>query len=473
MDVSRNGTDIALRTPFSPTHDLVQVLHGIAPGDPSRNNPVDFRLAGLQRKGHPDIWHVDQVLAYSTDECSPFVINGDDIGGNHGHGCAVRVRIPAHGLSCREVGLVWQDDAGMRWTLLRVENAESLLFLSDNIGASVYEYDFADRITGVLRRSDSALFPHAQQGRVQLTPAIRHLQREAVCLQDGRWQPADGWHEGCEAAEIHEVYEVVNPATVADAIRRGRPEDGYAHQPSLAAGDAMLLHRMRYHIHSDGTIFCDFDHRLLQPVHLRHYLGIMHQEKCDAFGGGVWRVIPKLKPFGQYDFSVPYNTTHGPMPACRTLTPDLWTDPLSPPDRQMDFIRRPDGSCAAAFACGFLPVHDGKPSVRARNITDAGDVVASRKTYPTFAGGRDAANRLGNIRGVAYKKYFLPQHESAAVYRAGNMLYVHLFAPGEVHLPIPEDRSAQPAESCGVEWRFHRGKLTVTGENVYVTFELY
>ncbi len=471
MDVSRNGCEIAFRTPFSPTQDLVQVLIGAAPGDPTRNNPVDFKMAGLQRKGHPDIWHVDQVLAFSTDECSPFVINHDDIGGNHGHCCALRLTAPAHGLTCRHVGLVWQDESGMNWTLVRVEHADSLLFVSDNIGASLYDYAFADRITGRLVRDGQALAFTAQQGGVQLTPAIRHLQRECVVLKNGEWLPAGGWHEGVDGAEIREVYEVVNPATVADALRRARPTDGYAQQPSLAVGETLLIHRMTYRIGADGAILCDFDHQLMQPAHMRQYLGIMHQEKCDVFGGGVWRVIPKLKPFDGFDFTKPYNTTGGPMPNWFTLTPDLWLDPLSPPDRQVDLICRPDGSCAAAFASGFLPVHDGHPSVRAHNITDSGDVVPSRKTYPTFAGGRDEQNRLQSIRGTAYKKYYLPEHDNAAVYTAGNMLYVYLYTDGELFVACPN--ACKPWEHSGVECSFSDDGIVIRGKSGgYAVFEL-
>ena len=471
MDVSRNGSEIAFRTPFSPTQDLVQVLIGAAPGDPTRNNPVDFKMAGLQRKGHPDIWHADHVLAFSTDECSPFVINGDDIGGNHGHGCALRVQAPSHGLTCRDIGLVWLDDDGTEWTLLRVENPHSLLFLSPNIGPSKYDYHFLGNCAGTLRRNGVALNATSQQGGVQLTPAIRHTQRDCLCLKNGQWVYAGGWMPDCDAAEIREVYEVVNPATVAQAIREQRPANGYSSQPSLAVGETMLIHRMTYRINADGTILCDFDHQLTQPVHMRHYLGIMHQEKSDVFGGGVWRVIPKLKPFDGFDFTKPYNTTVGPMPNWFTLTPDLWTDPLSPPDRQVDLICRPDGSCAAAFASGFLPVHDGHPSVRAHNITDSGDVVPSRKTYPTFAGGRDEKNRLQSLRGTAYKKYYLPEHDDAAVYTAGNMLYVYLYTDGEIFVDCPN--ACKPWEHSGVECCFTRDGIIVRGKRGgYAVFEL-
>lgn len=498
MDVSRNGGEIAFRTSFSCDADLVQVLRGAEAAEPTRNNPVDFRLAGFQRKGHSDIWHVDQVLAFSTDECPPMVINGEDIGGNHGQPCAVRVESPDHGKDSRDVGSLWQDESGMRWTLLRVENRDSLLMLSENTGPSLYQYDFADRIAGCLRYVENGLHTEAvaiaaQQGHVQMTPAVRHTQREAVCFQDGRWTTVGGWHENCDRAEIRETYEIINPATVAEALRDNRPAGGYETQPSLAAGECMMRCHITYRIENDGTILCDFQHELTQPVHMPWYLGIMHQEKCDVFGGGVWRYIPKLLPFtvngADYDFSRPYNTTAGPMPQSKTLTADLWADPALPPDRQIDLIRRADGRCGAAFASGFLPVYDGTPEVRAANISDAGDMVDSRKTYPTFAGGKDqlrhpqrestaGAMNFPTLRGIGYRKYFLPEVQDACAYTVTDgdttYLYMDFFAPACTVMQRRVDPcgDVQLLEAKGIAWQLAGDTLTVQGTQGYAVFRL-
>ena len=436
MDISRNGGEVVFRTAFSAEHDLLQVLCGLSSVE-GRNSPVDFRLAALQRKGHPDIWHADQVLAFCTDECSPMVINGEDNGGNHGQPCGISINAPAHGKTVGDVGSLWMDDAGLIFTLLRVVSADTLLFLSENIGPSVTQYAFAKAVTGTLRMVEGALHPDAivpqrQRGGMQLSPAIRHVQREALCLKDGCWREISGYDEGCDRAEIREVYEIINPATVAQAIREGRPAGGYTMQPSLAAGEAMFLHRMTYRIEPDGTILCDFDHQLLQEVQMPYYLGIMHQVKCDLYGGGVWRYIPKVKPFEaqgkQVDFTRPFLTNEETLPDYVPLTPDTWTNPASPPDRQIDWIRRADGTMAVGFAAGFLPVHDGAPEVRAGNITDACTIVKSCKTYPTFAGGLRAKGNFPTLRGIAYKKYFLPTGEGASLYTVpdGRDTYVYM-----------------------------------------------
>ena len=483
MDVSRNGGEIAFRTHFSDEYDLVQVLCGLSSTE-GKNCPVDFRLAALQHKGCRDIWHMDQVLAFSTDECSPMVLGGEDIGGNHGHPCAIRVTAPQHGLTVRDVGSLWQDEAGLTFTLLRVDSADTLIFLSENIGPSLTQYEFASAITGALTclDCDKALQPMRQQGGVQLTPAIRHTRREALCLVGSQWVDAT-YNEGCERAEIREEYEIVNPATVARAIREGRPEGGYTVQPSLAMGEAMFLHRMTYCIEPDGAILCCFDHACLQDVSMPCYLGIMHQLKCDVYGGGVWRYIPKVRPFTAkgkaVDFTRPFLTTQDTLPDYVPLTPDLWTDPASPPDRQLDFIRRTDGTMAVGFASGFLPVDDGASAIRAGNITDAATIVSSCKTYPTFAGGlinmRGEKKSYPRLKGVAYKKYFLPLGQEASLYTIphGGDTYVYMdcFSNAPQTLTYP---AAQPAKvleatlSCTQD----ASAITATGSSGYAVFRL-
>ena len=121
---------------------------------------------------------------------------------------------------------------------------------------------------------------------MQLTPAIHHRRRETLYLQDGQWIPVGKAVTGCECAEIREDYDIINPAMFAPALRANNPPEGYACQPSLAQGETMLRHRMTYRICADGTVLCDFDRHLTKDVHLSCYLGSMHQEPCDAFGGG-------------------------------------------------------------------------------------------------------------------------------------------------------------------------------------------
>ncbi len=479
MDISISGGDIAIRTAFDDKYDLVQVMRGVRPGLLNRNEPVDFRLAGLVRKHHRDIWHIDCALAFSTDECSPFVINGEDIGGNHGQPCALLATVPKHGCTCRDIGTAWRDETGLRWTLLRAESPDALLFLSDNIGPSETEYAFASHITGGLRceGDERVLVPIAQEPGRQMTRAIRRVRCDVEYEQDGQWRPVTGDLEGVTRARIVEEYEVICPSTVAAALREKRPAGGFTAPQGLDVGKAMALHRMTYRIEPDGCILCDFDHEILMDVRMTWYLGIMYQEKCDL-GGGAHRYIPKLRPFVHggvdYDFSHPWDTTNGPLPETFSLTPETWAVPDSPPDRQIDFLRREDGSCPAAFAGGFLPIFDGAPEIRRNNITDAGDLVASRKTYPTFAGGKRNDQPICRMRGAAYKHYFVPGSGASSLYAVeyDGMVWFFLdfFARDERMIPMAEPAAVTLLESAGITWKRTADGLTVAGEQGYAVF---
>ena len=274
--------------------------------------------------------------------------------------------------------------------------------------------------------------------------------------------------------------------------------------PRIWRWEPMVHFHMTYHILADGTILCDSDHQLLQNVRLLGYLGIMYQEKCDLYDCGVWRYIPKVHPFiheGQvYDSSLPYNTSSGPFPDRYPITADLWTCPDSPPDRQIDFIRGAGGSAftqgpiVAAFAGGFLPLFDGAPERRRENITDAVDLVGSRKTYPTFVGGqvntyRDASPALGDgkppilvplVRGVGYRKYFQPaSQEGGSVYTLeyDGCRYLYMDFIGEKdtclrHL-IPSGSQAGLLEaSDSIHWEIDSDAVTAQGEKGYAVFKI-
>ena len=446
MDAAKSGADLVVRTAFSERYDLVQIMRGLEPV-PGQNSPVDFRLAALCDREQTDIWHADRVLAFSTDECPPLVINGEDIGGNHGQPCLIRVTAPEHKLSAKDAGSFWKDESGLGFTLIKTESRDTLLFMSDNIGSSETDYLFADRITGCLTPADvgaDKIVSRRQESGIQLTPAIRHTERRALCSKDGETTEIINEVRGCGQVEIREAYEIINPATVAEALRSAKSRGDAAEQPN--AGKALARMRLVYRFHDDSTVMIEFDAEALGGARIDCFLGVMHQLKCDAFGGGVSRYIPGLKPLTQggkiYDFSRPYATRRDTMPERLLLTSDTWLNADVPPDRQIDFLSDENGRRVVGFASGFLPVFDGEPSYRSKHITEAGTLVKSCKSYPTFLGGELNARRaregkgdafgFSRIRGAAYRKYFTPAFDDALMYTIpcsdGEYVYMDYFA---------------------------------------------
>ncbi len=486
MEISRSGNRLAVCTPYSDTHRLLQIFSNIGGGAPGANNPVEFHLAALQSVRQRDLWHPDVLLAYSTDEAAPPCLNGGDIGGNHGCECVVEVTAPAHGKDCTDAGSLWRDEAGLRWTLLGVPDGDTLRLISENTGECEARWRFAERITGRLTCEgyaghEAPILPGSMRGGIPLEPAIRPVECRVYTVTNGVRRPMEGGTE-CDECEIVEEYEIINPATVGRTLRKNRPQGGYTSAPELNVGDCALRHRQRIHIAPDGTVLCEMEYDAAGGVCWDSELGIMHQVKCDTEGAGVWRCIPAVRPMEEkgrvWDFSVPVNTSEEPFPHNLRITREFWADPGNPPEHQLDFIRRrggkhfEDAGCIAAFASGFLPIGDGAPAVRARNRT-AGIIPGSRKTYPTLFDEGRAQEPVRRIRAVAYRKYFLPESRTHAVYtvpwQGKTYVWTDFWADGKAEIPL-EGRRCTPIASHGLTHTVQDGVLTAAGSRGTAAF---
>ena len=425
--------DVALvATPFDEKYDLINKFRGVVIDSVKYNNPVDFMESGLMRKGKWDCWHLDVPFSISNDEAVPAYINDCWIGANHGHHCAIEIFAPEHGKTLQDVGSVWKDEQGVLFTLLRIENRDCLLFVSDVLG-SAEDYRFTLFIKGGLKYvkngKNRKRITLSSQRVTDLTPAIRYVRKDVFAYSNGRMERVQGT-ANCDYAEIQEEYEIINPATVAESLRNGRPRGGYDRLRNLADfGEPMLSCKLTYRILNDGTILVIFDYERLANVRFQRFMGVMYQEKIDVYSGGIYRYLPKTLPFltseGTFDFSKRVPITEKLYPKGGELTRNYWTDSQSPCDRVVDYFCDEEGRDKLAFACGYLPVFDGVAKKRKENKS-AVTLKFTRKHYPTFLEGD-----LSHIRGVAYKKYFIPQKNRACAYsvyfEGKTYIYVDVF----------------------------------------------
>ncbi len=414
MDIAVNKTFAVFRTAFSETEDLVQAFSGLKGGAVNDQDPVDFLYAALIRRDCGDIWHADRVLALSTDEAPPQVINGHDIGANHALECAVSARTEGQPLSFADIGTLWRDADGLEWTCVKADGSGEAQFVSRNLGASDYDFAFSSSIAHFLRRGDQkARRVISQRSGIPMTSSLRHLRRRIRAFASGRGYDVRDGFSGCEEARIEEVYEIVNPVSAVRTLREMRPGRGYGEEQSLSLGDAMLRAEITYHITSGGAVVTAFDYTLTQPVRWQGCLGLMYQEKCCPRGGSVRRCIPDLLPFEDggrlWDFSVPRDLS-GPFPVSFPAVKETWRDPDYPPDRQIEQILFPSPDLHVNFAAGILPILDGEAAVRRDSVSDALRLVSSRKSYITFCGasspGEGKQWTFGRRRGAAYRLYY-------------------------------------------------------------------
>lgn len=462
-------------TPFDEKYDLIQKFRGVEiDGSIKYNQPVDFMEAGLMQKDKWDYWHIDVPFAISTDEAVPAFVNGGFIGGNHGCHCAMEIFSPNHGKTVQDVGSVWKDRLGVSFTLLRVENADNLLFLSDNLG-SVTDYRFTLSVAGDLTyvksgKNRKRIAVSGQQVK-DVSRAIRYKKKDVLAYINGKAEIVRGKTD-CDYAEIQEEYEIINPATVADSIRQCRPRGGYKKQPDLAEfGQPMLLCRLTYRIINDGTVLTIFDYQKLADVHFQRFFGVMYQEKLNVYDGGIYRYLPKTLPYttpeGTFDFSKRVSITEKAYPKSGNVTREYWTDLESPCERVIDYFCDENDCDKLAFSCGYLPFFDGVPQKRKENAS----VVAlkfTRKHYPIFLEGN-----LSHIRGVAYKKYFTPQKNRASVYSipfdGKTYFYADVFEENSLEIPV-KGTVMLLEKSEGVSCRIENGVLKITGNGGFASF---
>jgi len=430
LRVKISGERMYIRTSHNETHDLVQAFRvngdGLENGKPI-NEPFDVFDAGLVLKTEESYTTFDKKLSSGADEVSPFRFGSGSypIGANHGHPQGVLVTAENHGKTSADVGSRWTFD-GYYWNLLRVEDENTLLFLSDNAGSSDGKYAFwglnqlgvGDTLTYVSHGENQDDINISKiKGGNDVLPAIKKLtfniygyvNGEKVLLTDGM----DGFE--CDYIEVQERYYIMNPAMIAEGLRAERPDGGYTQQPSLAVGKPLVDYNVTYKILADGTLFYICDHEILDEVSLNNFAGHSYRPKTNAFGGNVKRYIPKVKPFTingkYYDFTEPYNMTDDTDflgGGEKDVTAELWENPNHMPDRSIEYYYDSDENLKASFTAGFLPILDNEPFTRLTKTSKAFYLYNTKKVYPRLIDSiafKETGTKNQHIRAVSYKKY--------------------------------------------------------------------
>ncbi len=483
MTVSAKNGTVAIRTSYSDTEDFVQrIVYAFRDGsDPARtaNYPVDFEKSYLVSKDD-DIWATTKTVYASKDgagdESPAFMINESYMAGNHGQSDGVQVTIPGHGLDFADIGSRWigagkgstngaaveSDDVA--WNLIRI-NGDRLTFISDNKGAERgISYTFWQGVPGsvLVREDDSAqtlTFPSTVSNKVQLQPSTRNSEVNCYGISKGViLDLEDGMEFDCDEFIIEESYEVVDPSTIADAIRENAPEGGYTANPDITVGGkTMVNYNIVYTFRKDGTMLQEIDHEVLQNIRIGHSPMVMHKMRENFTGGDIYRYIPNTTSFetkdinGEtltYDFSTPHKIYSKAgeavtYPVGYVMPRTECVDTEYPAERFIEYYTDADGDFAATYAEGLLPV--GYASKENWKSTESGVFYfyKSLKSYPyTYAKYSQPAG--SRIKAVSYKKY-VPAPEGAEDTRSytiayGDTLYtyVDMFKSGET-FTLPEN----------------------------------
>jgi len=468
MKIRIENENMYVRTNFDSDYDFLQTVTGIdADGINSSGNivnePFDFARAGLVEKSKEDMNTFDKILTNGSDEATPFYYNGSYIGANHGHASGILVETQeAHGKDASDIGSLWKavytsndKEVTDYFTLLRVVNANKLLFVSDTDPAKEKTYNQTYRhknsFTTTIQGGKLTYHSHGQHqddiivakqtASQQIWPANKKIQNSVYTVIEGeRYEPLHNRTIGCDYVELVEKYQIMNPMLIGDTLRANRPDGGYTEAPDLAVGMPMVEYNMTYRFMPDGTVLHIFDHKILEDVIFDRYGGLQYGMVLDAFGGGVGRYIPKLKPITvagrTYDFTNPYNVSadasyFAGAGNSKDVTPDLWESANDVPSRQVDYFYDAEKNSKVSLSSGFLPVLDGAFDVRPLKTGRSVYLYNSKKTYPYFVDklafdGGTAKDQT--IKGVAYKKYSPATDKDASVYTIPYENNVYIYA---------------------------------------------
>lgn len=383
-----------IRSPFSPDKDLVLLM---GKGD---NRQVNFdkvfiapRTAGIRPA---DVYNLigSVQVSQNTDDSTPWHLNGTYIGANHGCSDARSLVSPKHGLSVRDLGSTWTDEAGTKFVLLRIPDADHVWVLSADPGPGPV-WRFVGEVRGkILKRSaDGATLPITSVEGAQLRPACR-ISRQQV-LVDGTTPLSDDSPVECSSLEVVEDFDILSPASVVkDVLAHPGQERDFA-GPEL---QAVVSNRIVYRFLPSGAVVIHHSAEAKQAFDLG-YVGFIQagvltprpaMEVHDFY-------IPKTSPFEQdgvrWDFESIQDYRRAPsQPLQFSPARQNVANPADLPDRFVHLLGRREGNRTTydvGFAFGYSLIRGMTvPEVRSRNTGTAVTLYTSAKTYPRAADGK-------------------------------------------------------------------------------------
>lgn len=455
LRVVKQGDLVWVRSRFSPTHDLVQLI------GKGENGQINFDKVFIS-PATAGLRIVDLIgsllINPNSDESTPWNLNGTYIGANHGCSDARALTCPAHGLTTADLGSEWTDGAGTRFTVLKIPDPDHIWVLSANSGAAdVWRFTGEVKGTALRRSRNGATLPFRAAEMVQLRPACRFRRQEY--LIDGATPLAADTAVECLSLDLVEEFDVVSPtAVLRDAIANaGRERDMAA--PGL---EAVVANRIVYRFLPNGATVIHHEADAKQEFELG-YMGFIQAGPLATPAPLSVRdlYIPGTLPFTQdgrrWDFARIENFLAAPpRPLSFSTRQGNVADPGRLPDRCVQLLGRKEGDRTVyevGFAYGYsLTQGMTAPAKRVANCGEALVLYSSGKSYPRAIDAKAKGGRIPTgIRFdcLAYRQYFWPGAFPNATccywHKEGEETVLYL----AYHKPVERDVIRLPAEFAG------------------------
>ncbi|WP_419421282.1 hypothetical protein ACNVED_15545 (plasmid) [Legionella sp. D16C41] len=455
LRVLKKGQTVYIRNPFSKDEDLVITLKK------GLNNQIDFSSVLLipHSNGMTEVELKNGLLIHmNLDSSTPWRINNNVIGGNHGVG-VIEITSKMHGLNTTAIGSEWFDLTGKRFYLIKILDTDRLWFLPDNTDIPPI-WHFSLQLTGesLVRKSNKKTVTLKIEALeiAQLRPSLRTIKQEY--LIDGKTPLVDNQPIRCSFLKIIDENEIVNPgAVLIDVLKHPGSERNFIADDL----DAVIHNKIKYKFYPNGAMVANYHATALQSFNL-NFMGFIQSAKLfQENSDKLEYYIPKTLPFKidgrHYDFKSIQDLSHG---IHNNIFFGLeWRNIAKAnnlPDRFLQFLSKIENEKLmrkVGFVIGYSAIKGiTKPEKRNKFAKIAYRISPFLKNYPGALNPSRLENKIpagSKFHCFAYQQYFdlTQQKEATSIYwhREGNSYIVY----ADYHHAIKQTKLEFPAFMVG------------------------
>lgn len=447
-----SGQDIYVSAAFNATYDIVVKMST----SNFANGVMNFVLAKLINKGSDIVSDNGQQLpGASNDDACPVNFNTGYLGANHGNGANLQITANGHGKTLADVGSVWTDTAGVKWTLLQVVDANNLYMMSENTnttGGWTFKLNPGTTLTYLSGAANTGTITVGSYTSVQLRPSNKNLVQKLVA--DNVVISGNGTYT-CDTFDIVETYDIIDTPDMVAKLAANRPSGGYTVQPDFRNGDAIISLKNTFNFKKTCTVVVLSDFIVRKDIIFGpgNYYGVTQSAYVlPAWATSFKRYLPSALPISDGSRTWDFRTRESILTAYATdlhLSSAYW-DGGRPVNRAVDLVSN-GSTLNINYNIGYLPL--GVGADRTGNVNEGWYLAASRKHYPHAIDSKIADSNskvaAGTVKqGVAYRGWSeLPSGRTNyfAVHMAGsNYIFIDWHITGTDVITFNDDLIGKP-----------------------------
>lgn len=456
MTVAVQGGYAFIRAPLqqSATEDIVwRVLVSQTPaytaaGVATKTGVVDFFGARVISRSTPagqtiaaynlstQLWGIE-----TGDERTPVHINGIYIGAGHGIP-GYELTKAAHGKTIADTGSTWTDGAGKVWVLAKVVDANTLLFIADNTGASDKWVITSTAPSGTTMTHQSGA---TNTGSVAWTAAALGalnpiLQNIAITLYVDDAiidRTIDGVYTG-SSVRIDDSWDIPNCGHLLAYLKGHIGSTDYTNsliQVQVSVSDTFTWNEWgALTAYRTETVRQAFTRNAATSANPGDYSGAMQLQRLalpgDSTPGAFTKIfgyVPNVAPVSGLDLQATTDITA--LVAQLTVPKTACADPTDPASHFAQIGKDASGNTIGGMVYGYARTAGmAVPTSRAASVSNVLVVSTSGKHYPRFVDSAAGDGIVGQVLvAVAFRAYFKPTDPDltlpAVIYSVGGKHY--------------------------------------------------